>query len=357
MHLPLRGAIVGFGFIAERGHLPAYLGTPDRFAITAVADICSTRRALARRLVPQARIYDDASSLLAAEHGALDFVDVATPPSEHAAIAHAALDHGLHVICEKPIATTAADAAALLAHAAAARRVFFPSHNYRHAPVVKAVRALLDTGRLGKIHLVTLQTFRPTHAKGVADWKPDWRRARQHSGGGIAMDHASHSFYLAFDWLGSYPSSVTAHVEHRAGLDTEDGFSCTATFPTGTAIANLSWNAGVRKVMYTLHGEHGAITVEDDDVQMAVGRESIVERSTAASDWMDASHVRWFTTLQSEFIEAIRADEFVGRQSIDAMRSVELIQMAYQSAHAGSRVMAIPAHAQTPWLARSMAAG
>lgn len=357
MQFPLRGGIVGFGFIAERGHLPAYLGNPEHFAITAVADICESRRALARRLLPAARIYDDARSLLAAEHGALDFVDVATPPSEHASISHAALDHGLHVICEKPIATTAADAAALLAHATAARRVFFPSHNYRHAPVVKAVRGLLDTGCLGKIHLVTLQTFRPTHAKGVADWKPDWRRAKHYSGGGIAMDHASHSFYLAFDWLGSYPTAVTAHVEHRAGLDTEDGFSCTATFPTGTAIANLTWNAGVRKVIYTLHGEHGAITVEDDDIQLALRTTGTVERITAASDWMDASHVRWFTTLQAELIDAIRNEEFVGRQAIDAMRSVELIQMAYVSAHAGSRVVAMPAHAQVPWLARSMAAG
>ncbi len=357
MQLPLRGAIVGFGFIAERGHLPAYVAHPERFVITAVADVSATRRALARRLLPSARIYEDARSLLAGEHGALDFVDVATPPSEHAAISHAALDHGLHVICEKPIATTASDAASLLAHATAARRVFFPSHNYRHAPVVKAVRAILDTGRLGKVHLVTLQTFRPTHAKGVADWKPDWRRTNHYSGGGIAMDHASHSFYLAFDWLGSYPTSVTAHVEHRAGLDTEDGFSCTATFPTGTAIANLSWNAGVRKVMYTLHGEHGAITVEDDDVQLALRTTGAVERSTAASDWMDASHVHWFATLQSDLLDAIRTEEFVGRQAIDAMRSVELIQMAYMSADAGSREVAIPPHAAVPWIVRSMAAG
>lgn len=355
MKLPLRGAVIGFGFIAERGHLPAYLEHPERFSITAVADGCATRRDLAHRLLPWARIYNDAKSLLAAERTALDFVDVATPPSEHAWIAHAALDCGLHVICEKPIATSAADAAALLAHATAARRVFFPSHNYRHAPVVKVVRALLDTGQLGTIHLVTLQTFRPTHARGVADWEPDWRRSRRHSGGGVAMDHASHSFYLAFDWLGSYPTSVTAHVEHRAGLDTEDGFSCTATFPTGTAIANLTWNAGVRKVMYTLHGEHGAITVEDDEVQLALRATGSIERTTAASDWMDASHVRWFATLQSEFITAIRDQEFAGHQAIDALRSVELIQAAYLSALSGSRVMAMPPQEQPSWLERSMA--
>lgn len=357
MYLPLKGAIAGFGFIAERGHLPAYLAHPERFAILAVADICPARRQLARSLIPGVRVYPDVEALLAAEHAHLDFLDIATPPSEHAALTHVALDRGLHVLCEKPLATSANDAHAMLAHAASARRVLFPSHNYRHAPVVKAVRELLDRGVVGKIHLVTLQTFRPTHAKGVSDWLPDWRRTNQYSGGGIAMDHASHSFYLAFDWLGAYPTSVTAHVEHRAGLDTEDGFSCTATFPTGTAIANLTWNAGVRKVQYSLHGEHGAITVEDDEVQLSLQGAPAVERITASSDWMDASHVRWFATLQAEFLDAIRAEEFVGRQAHDAFHSVELIEMGYLSARSGSRVMSILPRSTAPWVKRSMATG
>jgi predicted dehydrogenase len=355
MNLPVKGAIAGFGFIAERGHLPAYLARPERFAIVAVADPCEARRALALRAIPGVRVYASTEQLLASEAERLDFIDIATPPSEHASIAHAALDHGLHVLCEKPITTHASDALALLAHATAARRVFFPSHNYRHAPVVKAVRAQLDAARLGTIHLVTLQTFRPTHAKGVAEWQPDWRRARRYSGGGIAMDHASHSFYLAFDWLGAYPSAVTAHVEHRDGLDTEDGFSCTATFPTGTAVAHLTWNAGVRKVMYTLHGEHGALTVEDDDLQVSIRSAGGVERLSAASNWLDASHVTWFDSLQTDFLEAIATDQFVSKQAIDALCSIELIEASYASARAGSRLVTLPSHAAMPWTARSAA--
>ncbi len=357
MNLPLRGAIAGFGFIAERGHLPAYLAHPDRFAITAVADICAARRELAHQRLPGARIYARVDELLAAEGTRLDFLDVATPPSDHAASCHAALDHGLHVLCEKPLTTTVAEARAVLAHAVAARRVIFPGHNYRHAPVIKRVRELLDAGRIGDVHLVTLQTFRTTHAKGVTEWQTDWRRARAYSGGGIAMDHGSHSFYLAFDWLGSYPTAVTAHVEHRDGLDTEDGFTCTATFPTGVAIANLTWNAGVRKVMYSLHGRDGAITVEDDDVQLALRATGEVERFSAASNWMDASHATWFATMHAEFLAAIAAEDHVGRHALDALRSIELIETSYGSARAGSRTMAMPAPAATPWLGRAMAAG
>src|SRR4051812_39429117 len=105
MAKPLRGALIGLGFIGEQGHLPAYQARED-FAITCIADTCEARRELARRRHPHIRVYPDVTSLLAAEASALDFVDIATPPCDHAGIAHAAFDHGLHVICEKPLATT-----------------------------------------------------------------------------------------------------------------------------------------------------------------------------------------------------------------------------------------------------------
>src|SRR6266542_420441 len=156
MKSPLRGAVIGFGFIAQNGHVPAYLACPERFSITTVADSCAARREPARKVLPEARIYASAEELLAAEAGKLDFVDIATPPCDHASIAHAAFERGLHVFCEKPIATSANDAASMMEHARAARRVFYPSHNYKHAPVVKAVRKILDEDQIGPIRLVTL---------------------------------------------------------------------------------------------------------------------------------------------------------------------------------------------------------
>lgn len=341
MATTLHGALIGFGFIAEKGHLPAYLACEggERFRIEAVADHCEARRQVARRLLPEARIYDDAKSLIAAEAGRLDFVDISTPPCDHAAIAHLAFDAGLHVLCEKPLATSSQDAAAMLAHAASARRVLYPGHNYKHAPVVRAVREVLDSGRLGRVHLVTLDTFRTTHAKGVSEWQPDWRRARRYSGGGIAMDHGSHTFYLAFDWLGSYPHSITAKMSHLGNFDTEDNFSCTLTFPTGIAVAQLTWNAGMRRVIYTIHGEHGAIRVEDDDVQVVINGQ--VERTSIASNWMDASHVVWFQSLLSQFAGAIETGEWVGREARESFLCVQLIETAYTSARSGSRELAL----------------
>jgi predicted dehydrogenase len=341
MAMTLRGALIGFGFIGEKGHLPAYLaqGTGGDFVITAIADVCEARRELARRLVPHARVYEDARSLLNAEADNLDFVDIATPPCDHAAIAHAALQRGLHVLCEKPLATSAHDAAGMLDHAMQAKRVIFPGHNYKHAPVVRAVKEVLDSGRLGTVRLITLDTFRTTHAKGVAEWQPDWRRVRKFSGGGIAMDHGSHTFYLAFDWLRSYPIAITAKMSHLASFDTEDNFACTLTFPTGIATAQLTWNAGMRKVIYTIHGDRGAIKIEDDDVQISIKGQ--VEHLSVASHWMDASHVTWFRSLLDQFRHAIASHDYAGAEAREAYLCVKTIETAYASARSGSRELAL----------------
>jgi len=347
-----KGAIIGYGFIAERGHLPAYAASGD-LEIVAVADTCAARREAAAKALPNARIYADHRSLLAGEAKRIDFVDIATPPYAHAEIALAALDAGLHVLCEKPLATRVEDARAILKRAERAKRVVMPSHNYKHAPVIKAVRKALDEGLIGKVHLVTLDTFRNTHARGVSEWRESWRREEKYSGGGIAMDHGAHTFYLAFEWLRSYPTALTAKMSTLGDADTEDTFSTTITFPTGVAIANLTWTAGIRKVIYTLHGERGAIRVEDDDVEVAVMRQAAggiangkganwnLTSEQVKSDWMDASHVTWFASLFERFSEAIDTKDYVGKDARDALRCVELITTAYASARAGCREMSL----------------
>jgi predicted dehydrogenase len=327
------GAIVGFGFIAEKGHLPAYL-TREDISIVAVADQCEARRALAKAKLPAARIYPDAKALLEGEAGRIDFVDIATPPRDHASIACAALERGLHVLCEKPLATSVREAELVLEEARRARKVFFPVHNYKHAPSMLAVREIIDSGRIGSVNLVTLDTFRTSHARGVAEWKPDWRRMRKYSGGGIAMDHGSHTFYLVFDWLGADPLAITAKMSSQPSFDTEDNFSCTVTFPTGIAMARLTWNAAVRKVIYTLHGDRGAIKLEDDDIEVTVKGQP-VERRSVASHWMDASHAGWFSSLLDRFRHAIETSDYVGADARDAALCVRLIESGYASARSG----------------------
>jgi predicted dehydrogenase len=354
MNKPLRGAVIGYGFISGKGHIPAYLQRAQAqkdVEIIAVADICESRRNRAQEALPHARIYSDYKALLQAESQNLDFVDISTPPCDHAAIAHAAFDHGLHVLCEKPLTTTLEEASELLKHAKRAQRVLFPCHNYKHAPVVTAIREIISQGKIGKVRNVTLNTYRNTHAKGVTEWKTHWRREKKYSGGGIAMDHGSHSFYLTFDWMGSYPTAVTAKMStlEPNRYDTEDNFNAVLTFPHGTAQAYLTWTAGVRKVIYTIQGEKGAITVDDDDLQLAIMEKTDgpdvaqgavtwkVEKRSIASHWMDASHVSWFNSLFDQFKKAIDEDDFVGKEAKEAYLCIQLISAAYRSAQEGCK--------------------
>jgi len=355
-----RGAIIGFGFIAEKGHLPAYLHS-EQLEIVAVADICAARREAAANALPGARIYEDYNAFLTTAGRDLDFIDITTPPYVHASIARAALDSGLHVMCEKPLATTVEDARSAIEQADRSRRVLFPVENYKHAPVIIAVRQLLETGLIGTVQDVTLSTFRNTHARGVKEWKESWRREKRYAGGGVAMDHGSHTFYLAFEWLRSYPTSITAKMLTRGSFDTEDTLVGSATFPTGMAAVHLTWNAGVRKVIYTIHGDRGSIRVEDDDIQVAVmgvptphaseacpaagppGRTAWeMKTKKVASEWMDAGHAAWFRSMFEQFAAAMDQKDHVGKSAVDALRCIELITTAYESAKDGSRERRVP---------------
>lgn len=355
---PLRGAMIGYGFIGGQGHLPAYIERELRCGdvrIEALADTCAARRAQAVLQHPTLRVYDDYRALLLAEAHRLDFVDICTPPCDHAEIARAAMDVGLHVLCEKPLTTALCDAERLLDHARRTQRVLFPCHNYKHAPVIQAIRESLDSNRIGAVRSVTLNTMRNTHAKGVTEWHTHWRRHFEYSGGGIVMDHGSHSFYLLFDWFGAYPETVTARTTNLAPdrYDTEDNASIVLTFPQGFATVRLSWTAGLRKVQYAIHGDAGAITVDDDEIELSMMRRHDgsdvaqgevrwdVEKQSVASHWGDASHTAWFDALFTRFARAIDERDYVGKDAIDAYHCIATIAAVYASAAAGGRELSV----------------
>ena len=335
----LKGAIVGFGFISGKGHLPAYLERED-LEIVAIADVSPARLEAARAVAPKARLYAGFRELLDGEPK-LDFIDISAPPHVHAEIALAALERGVHVLCEKPLTTTVAEARTLVDAARAHRRVVFPAHNYKHAPVVKFADQVIQSGRIGKVRAVTLNTFRTTHAKGVPEWKTDWRRDRRISGGGIAMDHGSHSFYLTFAWLGSLPTHVTAKtLTLDRQWDTEDNLNAVLTFPGGFAHTFLTWTAGVRKVVYSLQGSDGALVIDDDDWELTTGNSTgrpVLEKGVIESDWMDASHTKWFNSLFDQFKSAMRSGDFVNRELREAVACIQVIETCYRSSADGSR--------------------
>src|SRR6266404_5369062 len=144
---PLAGATSGASTCGCPARYPPRSATKrerGRTRASAWLFVCYPRPPKAARAVaPGARLYADWRKLLARETE-IDFIDVATPPHAHAAIALAALERGVHVLCEKPLTTTVAEARTLVDAARAHRRVVFPAHNYKHAPVVKFAQQIIQ---------------------------------------------------------------------------------------------------------------------------------------------------------------------------------------------------------------------
>ena len=113
------------------------------------------------------------------------------------------------------------------------------------------------------------------------------------------------------------------------------------SWPTGFAVAHLTWSAGIRRTEYVLHGEHGSISVRDDDAELALlgprlpgGNGAATwqfERETVASAWMDASHVGWFGSLFRQFLHTIDRRDWAGRELQQAVACVRIIETVYAS--------------------------
>ncbi|OKK04936.1 dehydrogenase [Streptomyces sp. CB03234] len=144
----------------------------------------------------------------------VDVVDICTPGDSHAEIAIAALEAGKHVLCEKPLANTVAEAEAMVAAAERARargRVAMVGFNYRRVPAMTYARGLIEEGRLG-----ALRHVRVTY---LQDWLVDpdfpltWRLQRAHAGSGALGDLGAHIVDLAQYLAGEPLVGVSALIE------------------------------------------------------------------------------------------------------------------------------------------------
>ena len=337
----MKGAIIGFGVIASTGHTPAYLEM-EQHSIVAVADPVAARREAARQMIPGVRVYEAHEELLAdAADLQLEFVDIATPPCFHLEIALAAARRGLHVLCEKPITVSVEQARTMLLAARDHGVTIFPCHNYKHAPVVKEMQQHIQSGRIGAVRSATLTTFRTTNAKGTPEWNVDWRRQRRYSGGGIVMDHGSHTCYLTFMFFGGSPPRTAAarayHLDPQ--FDTEDNVCAALTFDGGFAQLHLSWTAGVRKVIYALQGANGAVVVDEDEAQIFSGGQK--EKKTIVSKFDDASHTEWFSSMFDQFAGDVEAGVHVTSELKESYWCVATIEAIYRSQAEGCREVPI----------------
>ncbi|MES4904108.1 MULTISPECIES: Gfo/Idh/MocA family oxidoreductase [unclassified Streptomyces] len=177
----------------------------------------------------------------------VQLVDICTPGDSHAEIAIAALEAGKHVLCEKPLANSVAEAEAMVAAARRARergQVAMVGFNYRRTPAIAHARRMVQGGRLGVLRHVRVSYLQ--------DWLVDpesplvWRLRREHAGSGALGDLGAHIVDLAQYLAGEPLVGVSALTET---------FVRERPLPAGTATTGLGGRAG--------DGARGPVTVDD----------------------------------------------------------------------------------------------
>jgi len=151
---PLRGVAVGAGYFS-RFHYDAWQRAAGA-ALVALCDTSQERAQEAGRRFGVGRVYTDVAEMLDAERP--DFIDVITPPHTHRDICRLAGERGVHVLCQKALAPTFADAVALVGDAERAGIRLMVHDNFRFQPWHRELRRLLDLGTIGRPHAIACRT-------------------------------------------------------------------------------------------------------------------------------------------------------------------------------------------------------
>lgn len=229
---PLRIGIIGTGMIATAGHIPAWQNLKGDVEIVAVADVLADRAALIARThnIPQA--YGDWRKMLADARP--DIVSICTPNMYHREQTIACLEAGAHVMCEKPIAVSHADAVAMFDAADKARRILFVGQSARFSNTAMAAREIINAGRLGEMYYAETYFMR---RRGIPTWGQF--HMKQHSGGGPVYDLGVHAIDLLF-WLMGSPKVVAVSGQTYTKLGNRDEKLATSLAESGAPLGVLT---------------------------------------------------------------------------------------------------------------------
>lgn len=230
---PLRVGIIGYGLAGAVFHAPLVSSTPG-MAVAAVVTSNPQRQAQARRDYPAATVHATVEALLA--HPArLDLVVVAAPNRAHVPLGIAALEAGLPVVIDKPVAPSLSEADRLMAAARRAGKLLTVFQNRRWDNVFLTVRQLIAADLLGPIIRLEsrFERFRPVLKAGA------WReRPEPEEAGGLLFDLGAHLIDQALVLFGP-PTSVYAEVDmRRAGAVVDDDTFVALRF-AGGQVAHL----------------------------------------------------------------------------------------------------------------------
>jgi predicted dehydrogenase len=268
---PIRWAMVGGGRGSQIGYIHRAAALRDRnFDLVAGAfDLDPARgRAFGTELgLDPERCYPDFRAMFAAESARPDgirAVSIATPNNTHYEITKAALEANLHVVCEKPLTFTLAEAEELQALAHARNRVVGVTYGYSGHQMIEQARAMVAAGELGAIRLVNLQFAHGFHSAPVEDANPAirWRVDPRFAGPSYVLgDLATHPLYIS--------EVILPHMRIRRLLCARQSFVASRAPLEDNAVTLMEYEGGAFGTVWTsavnagsMHGQKVRIVGE-----------------------------------------------------------------------------------------------
>lgn len=325
--------VIGCGSIAQHRHLPEYKMN-EQVELVAVCDI-NTERANSVAQQYGVKAYTNYEELLAS--GTVEAVSVCTPNYIHAPISVAALNSGVHVLCEKPMATSEEEAKAMIEAAKTNGKKLMIGHNQRFVASHQKARELIEKGEIGKIY-----SFRTAFGHGgpegwSVDGKESWFFKKDEAFIGAMGDLGVHKTDMLRYILNEEIVEVGAFVESNAKdfANVDDNAVCvlkTESGIIGTLAASWAYN-GKEDNSTIVYGEKGILRLEDDPTyslvaQYATGEVVNYELGKIQSNdegGQSNSHVI------EQFVDAVAEDKESPVPGEEGLKSLAVILAALKS--------------------------
>jgi 1,5-anhydro-D-fructose reductase (1,5-anhydro-D-mannitol-forming) len=331
---PVRWGIVGATTIAKEWMIGAI-----REAGGEVVSVLSSDAARGRAYAKENVIPNATTSLEELLGGGIDAVYIATTNEKHKAQTLAAAKAGKHVLCEKPLALSLADARRMVAACQKAGVVMGTNHHLRNAATHRAMREAIAKGKIGKplFARVFHAVFLPPHLQG-------WRIKDPKTGSGVIMDITVHDADTLRFVLGDEPVSVTAMTQ-EGGMGApgiEDGVMGVVRFANGTlAQFHDAFTTRYATTGFEVHGSKGSLIGTNCMTQRPVG--DVLLRSAKGEEKLGLDQHNLYLRGLNAFHAAIRdRRKKPAATGEDGVRSMALAIAAAKSARTGREVPVEP---------------
>lgn len=323
-------AVIGASTIASQFMVNALRSQPD-------GDVRWVISGFAARAAEFAKAHEIAFSgdtlAQALDDHAVEAVYICSTNEKHMPQALAAIAAGKHVLCEKPLALTAAEAAQIVLAAQAAGVVFATNHHLRCSGSHRALRAMIQTGRIGRV-----LSLRIHHAVHLPENLQGWRINSAAAGGGVVPDITVHDADVARFLLGEDPQTVVAQIASSGmGQGVEDSAMSVWTMPSGAMVmSHESFTHPFAGTGLEVHGTEGSLFARGVMTQLPVGEIDLVTAAGREAVQFDRHNLYAFGV--NRFCQAVSATGEVAATGWDGVKSLAIAEAVRLAATTGRQV-------------------